>query len=162
MWVLVHVWLFVTLRTNLVLPGSSVHGILQARILEWVAIFSSRRSSWPRDRTRVSCIAGGLFTHWTTWEAPKGPHQKPCIRASGLSLQVEQQQGWIERETGTVPDNTWCHNSFHFSKCQGFHPCASQVLGCHFSSNIWVIATRGKPFSANESSCSQKYAWCAE
>ena len=38
-------------------PGSSVHGILQARILEWVAISSSRESSWPRDRTRVSCIS---------------------------------------------------------------------------------------------------------
>ena len=37
-------------------PGSSVHGILQARILEWVAMPSSRGSSQPRDRTRVSCI----------------------------------------------------------------------------------------------------------
>ena len=44
------------------LPGSSVHGILQARILEWVAISSSRGSSWPRDRTWVSCIAGGFPT----------------------------------------------------------------------------------------------------
>ena len=42
--------------------GSSVHGILQARILEWVAIPFSRGSSRPRDRTRVSCIAGGFFT----------------------------------------------------------------------------------------------------
>ena len=38
------------------LPGSSVHGILQARILEWVSIPFSRGSSWPRDQTRVSCI----------------------------------------------------------------------------------------------------------
>ena len=37
-------------------PGSSVHGILQERILEWVAISFSRRSSQPRDRTLVSCI----------------------------------------------------------------------------------------------------------
>ena len=43
-------------------PGSSVHGILQARILEWVAISSSRESSQPRDRTQVSCIAGRFFT----------------------------------------------------------------------------------------------------
>ena len=47
---------------DLSLPGSSVHGILQARILEWVAIFFSRQSSWPRDRTRVSWIADGFFT----------------------------------------------------------------------------------------------------
>ena len=44
------------------LPGSSVHGILQARILEWVAISFSRENSWPGDRTWVSEIAGGLFS----------------------------------------------------------------------------------------------------
>ena len=43
-------------------PGSSVHGILQARILEWVAITFSRGSSWPRDWTQASCIAGRFFT----------------------------------------------------------------------------------------------------
>ena len=43
-------------------PGSSVHRLLQARILEWVAIFFSRVSSQPRNRTWVSCIAGGFFT----------------------------------------------------------------------------------------------------
>ena len=43
------------------LPGSSVHGIFQARVLEWVAIFS-RVSSRPRDQTWVSRIAGRLFT----------------------------------------------------------------------------------------------------
>ena len=44
------------------LPGSSVHGILQARILEWVAIPFSRGSSLPRDRMWVFCIAGSFFT----------------------------------------------------------------------------------------------------
>ena len=48
------------------LPGFSVHGILQARILEWVAISFSRGSSWPRDLTQVSCIAARLFTIWAT------------------------------------------------------------------------------------------------
>ena len=43
-------------------PGSSVHWILQARILVWVAIFFSRGSSGPRDQTQVSCIAGRFFT----------------------------------------------------------------------------------------------------
>jgi len=43
-------------------PGSSVHGILQARILEWVAILFSRESSQPRDQIQVFCIAGGFFT----------------------------------------------------------------------------------------------------
>jgi len=44
------------------LPGSSVHGILQARILEWVAILFSRESSLCRDQTQVSHIAGKFFT----------------------------------------------------------------------------------------------------
>ena len=47
-------------------PGSSVCGILQARILEWVAISYSRGFSWPRDCTRVSYIAGRFFTVWAT------------------------------------------------------------------------------------------------
>ena len=50
-------------------PGSSVHGILQARILKWVAISYSMGSSWPRDRTQVSCIsyAGRGFTDRDKW-----------------------------------------------------------------------------------------------
>ena len=51
------------------LPGSSVHGILQTRILEWVAIPLSRGSSRPRDGTQVSCIAGRFITIWATREA---------------------------------------------------------------------------------------------
>ena len=51
------------------LPGSSVHGILQARILEWVAIHFSRGSSQPRVQTQVSCTAGRFFTIWATTEA---------------------------------------------------------------------------------------------
>ena len=57
-------------------PGSSVHGILQARILEWVAMPSSRRSAQPTGWTHVSyvsCIAGRFFTHWATWKAPPSP-----------------------------------------------------------------------------------------
>ena len=51
-------------------PGSSVHGISQAWILEWVAIFFSRGSSWPRDRTQVSYIGRTILQQWATWEAP--------------------------------------------------------------------------------------------
>ena len=44
----------------------TVHGILQARILEWVAVPFSRASSKPKDRTQTSRIAGGFFTSWAT------------------------------------------------------------------------------------------------
>ena len=51
------------------LPGFSIHGILQARILEWVTISFSRGSSWPRDGTQVSLIGGRCFNLWATREA---------------------------------------------------------------------------------------------
>ena len=51
-------------------PGSSVHGIFQERILEWVSIFLSRGSSWPRDQTHVSCIGRQTLYHWATREVP--------------------------------------------------------------------------------------------
>ena len=60
-----HIWLFAT-------PGSSVHGIYQARILEWVTMPSSRGSPPSRDRTHISwfcALAGGFFTTSATWEA---------------------------------------------------------------------------------------------
>ena len=55
-------------------PGSSVLGISQERILEWVAISFSRGSSWPRDWTWVFCITGRFFTTWGTRE----PHLEAC------------------------------------------------------------------------------------
>ena len=51
------------------LSGSSIHGIFQARVLEWIAIAFSRVSSWPRNQTQVSRIAGRRFTIWATREA---------------------------------------------------------------------------------------------
>ena len=56
-------------------PGSSVYGILQARILEWVATSSSRGSSWPRDWTSSSCIADEFFT-----AEPPGKHMSRVFR----------------------------------------------------------------------------------
>ena len=50
-------------------PGSSVHGILQARVLEWTAMPSSMGSSQPKDQTQIFHISGKLFTSWATKEA---------------------------------------------------------------------------------------------
>ena len=58
-------------------PGSSVYGTSQARILEWVAIFFSSRSSPPRDQTSISCISctgRQILYHWATWEGPSPAH----------------------------------------------------------------------------------------
>ena len=68
-----HVRLFANPWTVCSPPGSSIHGIFQARTLEWVAISFSRGSSWPMDQTRVSHIAGRCFTIWASREAhPQG------------------------------------------------------------------------------------------
>ena len=48
------------------LPGSSVHGNFQARVLEWAATSFSKGSSWPRDQTWISCVSGRHFTLWAT------------------------------------------------------------------------------------------------
>ena len=56
------------------LPASSIYGIFQARILEWVATSYSRASSQHRDWTCVSCIGGWILCRWATWEAPGNVH----------------------------------------------------------------------------------------
>ena len=67
------------------LPSSSVHGIFQARILEWVAIFFSRRSSWPKDWTLVSHIVGRRFTVWAT-------------RGSLKDYDLQKQEKWMKKQ----------------------------------------------------------------
>ena len=64
----------------------TVHGILQARILEWVAFPFSRGSSQPRDRTQVSCIAGGFFTSWAMREE--------AMREASEEAEPRQFQAW--------------------------------------------------------------------
>ena len=60
-------WKWKWSRSVVSLPGSSVHGTFQARVLEWIAISFSRGSSRPRERTWVSRIAGGSFTVWAIY-----------------------------------------------------------------------------------------------
>ena len=97
-------------------PGSSVHGILQAKMLEWVAIPSSRGSSQPRDQTQVSRIAGGFFTIWATREAheywsgypnpsPEDP-PNPGIEPGSPALQVDFLPAELQRKPGIQVHNT--------------------------------------------------------
>ena len=101
------------------LPVSSVHGILQARILEWVAISFSRGSSRPRDWTQISCIARRLFIIWTTREVQRycpisqeakilGSEKPPwlCLIGRNILTKVDTQvfvlESVIHSETHTV------------------------------------------------------------
>ena len=94
------VWLCVT--TDCGPLGSSAHGILQARILEWVAIPFSRESSWPRKRTQVSCIAGRFFTIWATREAPRPPSQV-SFKLALSHLDASSSRPQKRRGTGDTP-----------------------------------------------------------
>ena len=95
-------------------PGSSVHGIFQARILEWVAISFSRRSSWPRDWTWVSCIVGRHFTIWATREVPNSRAQMLKPKKKWVSpLKDREREREREREFTLPPPlcSSWALSS---------------------------------------------------
>ena len=120
--------LFVTPRT---IACSSVHGIFQVRLLEWVAISFSKGSSQPRDQTRVSCTAGSLFTIWATRE----------IKATKTQL--------VQFSHSVMSDSLWPHESQHTRP-----PCPSSTPGVHSnscpSSRWWhpAISSSLIPFSS--------------
>ena len=88
--------------------GSSVHGTLQARILECIAIPFSGRSSWPRDRTWVCCIAGRFFTVCATREA--------CSHAFVVVVVQSLSCVWLF----TIPWTAACQASQSFTISQSF------------------------------------------
>ena len=103
-------------------PGSSVHGILQARILEWVDIPFSKRSFWPRDWTRISCgssICRWILYHWFIWLKQvwyKHTHTHVNIRTTKYYSIIKrmkychlQQHGWIYRILQLVKSDTERH-----------------------------------------------------
>ena len=83
-----------SLQTHELYPsGGSVHGIFQVRVLEWVAMPSSRESSWPRDRTHVSCsscITGGFFTS----EQLGKPHFRNLFNQWTYSVSITCKTSW--------------------------------------------------------------------
>ena len=93
-------------------PGSSVHGILQARILQWVDIPFHRCSSQPRDQTWISCIVSRFFTIWATREVP-GVSEKSLLSLSSEPLPGNHSNGlpwWLVNippantgDTGSIP-----------------------------------------------------------
>ena len=88
------------------LPGSSVYGILQARILEWVAVPFSRGSSQLKDQTQVSCIAGGFFTSWATrkvFPIPAPGALSTALCSQGLALLLVCMH-WCRKAT-----MSWCN-----------------------------------------------------
>ena len=105
----------------------TVRGILQARILEWVAFPFSRRSSQPRDQTQVSCIAGGFFTSWATREA-QIPWRREWLMVTHSSIpawrisMIEESGGSQRRPSGVhgVTKSQAQLGSWHFTFSRSF------------------------------------------
>ena len=143
-------------------PGASVHGILQSRILERVAIPFSRGSSWPKDWTWVSLIMGRLITLWATWEAQsRVPEELLCsvISVSGGeictwegTLNIAWTLTWKLYFWDLLVSSTWFHennNLMHIPHCSSHlnthNFLAEWVRSLYFPvifSNHWVKSFR--------------------
>ena len=85
------------------LPGSPIYGILQGRILEWVAISSSRGSSQPKDQTRVSGTAGRLFTECWQLQVPSIFYEYILFHSGFLGGSVVKNPPGNVGDTGSIP-----------------------------------------------------------
>ena len=119
-------------------PGSSVHGILQARILEWVASPFSRGSPWPRDEAQVSYITGRFFTFWATrgalyiyttyWETVGScPGEQPHLWTSFSLCQPDWRQ------------KSQCPQSLHLSMCPLRKASKHRNINQHTSLSIFPL-----------------------
>ena len=87
-------------------PGSSVHGIFQAGLLEWVAFSFSRGSSWATDRTRVSRIVGRCFTIWATREAHQ-KHRRVVVSFRRMSVEIFYRWNLLPRSQLAYYMHSW-------------------------------------------------------
>ena len=144
-------------------PGSSVHGISWERILEWVGIPFSRGSSWPRNQTPVSHIAGGVFSTWVTREALIRHRVKLIIVSDiwGLTHKIEsrimkravvwtgstedgEQPRKVFNERGLVSSPRLLPGSWQ--RWAGSLSCLSSGPSCHsFIILHWGLTTKSYP-----------------
>ena len=126
--------------TDCGLPGSSVHGIFPAIVLEWIAISFSRGSSQPRDPTRVSRIVDRRFTVWATVKLQFSSVQSlsrvqlfatPWIAARQASLSITT----LGVHSNSLPSSPWCHPAIS-SSVVSFSSCPSPSQ--HQSLFQWV------------------------
>ena len=119
-------------------PGSSAHGISQARILEWIAISSSRVSTQSRDQTHVSCVSYigmQILYHSATWEAPYMKIQVKNISKCLETIIVWCQWKWQSKSSGklTLRRNKKISKNFQNQNCQTL--CQNSGKPSSFNSN---------------------------
>ena len=145
-------------------PGSSIHGIFQARILEWVAISFSKGSSPPRDWIRISCVSGTgswILYHWATREAiSKRIMRRLNDTSKEIWKYVLHRKIWsllllssVQFSRSVMSDSLQPHESQHARP-----PCPSPTPGVHPNScpsNWWchpAISSSVVPFSSSPQS----------
>ena len=118
-------------------PGSSVHGISQTRILEWVVISSSRGSSWPRDQTRASFTYRQILYHYATREA-----LHPTLSWPGRALRdtpvCPERWGlpWLAGTDKEHNENTLCLSHCHWGLLCGCARLHQNSPKCCFRTQI--------------------------
>jgi len=120
----------------------TVPGILQARILEWVAFPFSGGSSQPRDQTQIACIAGGFFISWATREL-SGSGQLACCEKSGFYL-----EGWkpvLNSEMVYLSDTANLLSFFLYTQIRpvAYRPSKYGFLCSNFQPSSWCTHTFG-------------------
>ena len=115
-------------------PGSSVHGILKARILEWVAMPSSRGSCQPRDGTGVSCIGSQILYHWATSEAQKSSLIKGRSDPGHSAVQLHTFSR-CHRHDRQYSTKTW-------SDCSGYHSYARYAIQSLFHLTFFSLHSK--------------------
>ena len=116
------------------LPSSSVHGILQARLLEWVATPFSRVCSWCRYQTQVSCIVGRFFTIWATKEA-----QSHCLSIHSTIM------SWVyNTPCAKYYPRLWEHKGSWCGHCPHHSKAYKQVISNLKWSNTLLLGLVGR------------------
>ena len=149
-------------------PDSSVHGILQARILEWVAIPFSRGSSRPRDWTQISCSAGVFFTVWVTRALLKERQNLSIWQMWKLRSRkwydLFKVPNRVSQRAQTKNIDSW--PQLDLTPAQGILCCQNTALGSEHSvcrlvcklGGLWLILLR-EPFNLNNNQQDFKEIW---
>ena len=150
------------------LRGYTVHGILQARILEWAALLFSRGSSQPMDRTQVSHIADGFFTSWATnlpanardlrdlglilgsGRSPGGGHGNP-LQCSCLENPMDreawratvhstaQSWTWLKQLSMHTPKESLSHKYISYHVTKRFQFCSFYLFLCEEAARVVLV-----------------------
>ena len=125
-------------------PGSSVHEILQARILEWGSLPFSRESSWLKDRTWVSCITGEFFTVRTNREAP----HRVWLLVKHRSIIIYWVPGRYKAPQGHKDSLSIAHNTTVSSESNSGNKTSSQIgkLPMEIHKALWFPRTYTKRY----------------